>query len=744
MSTDIAAVQGTDNIATSTSLTAQAPVHAGLLDDPIASAIHDAFLIGWSLTELRSRIQIELLKIAPDATSSLPQQGTQPTSNNPAMPQSSPAPVQPAPGQEDTLLQEVEKLTQSALLKVFKSEANPSTGLASEWRSLFSRIASIQNKRFPNSTTDGTSYDPPPDPELSYLQPKYADKGIISLNNNTLTQFRLYDVTRKTLNCLTLLYTDPEETLIPNVISDYQRQLVRSILNPNGQISPDQNGAGQPGSLAQIEPANNADDALGSQKSPLSSDDRNLALTQLSSSVISLLNAWDEYLRENYYTAGSLPNNELELVAYEGGRSLATVSWCITIKVEPLEKALYALQKSTSPSPVADALSTQLKQAWMDTFKERDIIHIQHQIAALKTALDDAYYRVNKQTRPTPQDAVLVRPDLNLPSNALKAVIKSLDYWQSGIGWLVEQDSDLAKNGKPTEFWMQSESLRIALIQQADVWQSLVLCQQNLQSFSVQSVTQKILNNFMQNFQSFARQSLSQTAQASTQDIAATTNSIKKEVFSESRPIWLVALAAIIVVLGVLFALLYLIPGLADSLKGIFSGLLVVAAGALGGGSIYARNKSSAVTSTAAGQQTSQGNGNAPATAPSGTDLLDRFSSFLGSFGSTIMSDFDRGYQQILIEFDHLNHNVSVAFPFIEFFIMTSLSFTKEIKDDYDFLTTVIWTEEERSQEIERIAYAAFGPLGAIVGSQLGSQLLSGQGNNAQPPKPANSTAKAP
>ena|SRR6266699_107809 len=42
-----------------------------------------------------------------------------------------------------------------------------------------------------------------------------------------------------------------------------------------------------------------------------------------------------------------------------------------------------------------------------------------------------------------------------------------------------------------------------------------------------------------------------------------------------------------------------------------------------------------------------------------------------------------------------------------------------EIKDGYDFLTTVIWTEEERSQEIERIAQAAFGPLGALVGAQL-------------------------
>ncbi len=201
--------------------------------------------------------------------------------------------------------------------------------------------------------------------------------------------------------------------------------------------------------------------------------------------------------------------------------------------------------------------------------------------------------------------------------------------------------------------------------------------------------------------------------------IAAATNQMKKDIFRENGPLWAGALITILVVLGVLFVLLFLIPGLADSLKGLFSGLLVLAVGALGGGSVYARNKVSGVASTTQGQQPPQGNGNAPTTAASGTILLDRFSSFLGSFGSTIMTDFNRGYQQILIEFDNLNHNVSVAFPFIEFFITTPLSFTKEIKDGYDFLTTVIWTEEERSQEIERIAQAAFGPLGALVGAQL-------------------------
>lgn len=722
--TDIEAVQGTDKSATPTTPTtptSQDPVPTELLGDPTASAIHDAFLIGWSLTELISRIQTKLLKIAADVKIRHPQQGTQPTPNSPDTTQSPPALVQPAPSQVDTLLTEVGKLTQIALLRLSQNETIQSAGLTSEWRSLFSRIASIQNKRFSNSTTVDTSYDPPPDSQLTYLQSNYADKGIISLKNNTLAQFRLYDVTRRTLNCLTLLYTNPDESLIPDQVSKYQRQLVQQILNSDNNDPTYQNGTGQSDHVDLIEPGNKADDALGSQKSLLQPDDLDQALTKLSGSAISLLNAWDDYLRENYYTGGYLPDNELELVAYEGGRSLATLSWCVTIKVEPLEKALSALSESTpqgTESPDPDTLRTQLNQAWMDIFKERDIIHIQHQIAALKTALDDAYYRTNKQTQPSAQDAVLVRPDLNLPSHALKAVIKSLDYWQRGVAWICEQDSKQSTRDQSLKFWMQSESLRIALIQQADVWQSLILCQQSLQSFSVQSVTQKILNNFMEKFQSFASQGLSRAAQGEAQDIAAATNQIKKDIFRENGPLLLIAMIAIIVVLGVLFALLFLIPGLADSLKGIFSTLLALAATALGVG-VYNRNKASGAASTTQGQQPPQGNGNAPTTAPSDTNLLDRFSSFLGSFSSTIMADFDRGYRQILIEFDHLNHNVSVAFPFIEFFITTPLSFTKDIRDDYDFLTTVIWTEEERSRELERIAYAAFGPIGAIVGAQL-------------------------
>ena len=43
------------------------------------------------------------------------------------------------------------------------------------------------------------------------------------------------------------------------------------------------------------------------------------------------------------------------------------------------------------------------------------------------------------------------------------------------------------------------------------------------------------------------------------------------------------------------------------------------------------------------------------------------------------------------------------------------------IRDGYDFLTKVIWTEQDRAAEIQRIARAAFGPLGLFLGAQASS-----------------------
>jgi hypothetical protein len=103
-----------------------------------------------------------------------------------------------------------------------------------------------------------------------------------------------------------------------------------------------------------------------------------------------------------------------------------------------------------------------------------------------------------------------------------------------------------------------------------------------------------------------------------------------------------------------------------------------------------------------------------------------------------LASSFRDAYAQITIDFADLNHSVAITFPLIELFIEYSLENrgatltrgTKAsssagnspaadnlIRDGYDFLTKVIWTEQERDDEIQRIARAAFGPLGLFLGT---------------------------
>ena len=99
------------------------------------------------------------------------------------------------------------------------------------------------------------------------------------------------------------------------------------------------------------------------------------------------LENWDSFARETLYVSGSgiAQSNEMQLVAYEAGRAMSSLSWGITTTTVPLEDAA---------SPIEDS-ETLLKGAWLNVFDEPTISSIQHQISALSTAMDGAYYRVH-------------------------------------------------------------------------------------------------------------------------------------------------------------------------------------------------------------------------------------------------------------------------------------------------------------------------------------------------------------
>src|SRR6185295_3808371 len=84
--------------------------------------------------------------------------------------------------------------------------------------------------------TDGGFYDPPKKEDLPYLYPPESDyanigiSGVDGAQRAMLPDFRLYDVTRRAINCLTLLYLKPEESLIADMIVKNQAHLVAAIV----------------------------------------------------------------------------------------------------------------------------------------------------------------------------------------------------------------------------------------------------------------------------------------------------------------------------------------------------------------------------------------------------------------------------------------------------------------------------------------------------------------------------------
>jgi lambda repressor-like predicted transcriptional regulator len=209
-------------------------------------------------------------------------------------------------------------------------------------------------------------------------------------------------------------------------------------------------------------------------------------------------------------------DNDLALAAYEAGRSLASLSWNVSVATAPLENALKPDQENDAA--IKDGLAAKAQTIWRNAFNDRDINNLQYQITALSTALDQAYYRVNPDAKLPATGDPLAPANIDLPSRSLGAVKQSLDYWQRTIALLCSPGATTIKpaldpssvpsspaNGTgtnspaPTEGnvasrperlnWELSKTLRVELIQQVAVWQALILYQQGLQSFSMETVT---------------------------------------------------------------------------------------------------------------------------------------------------------------------------------------------------------------------------------------------------------------
>jgi hypothetical protein len=305
--------------------TANTPMDSGarssvLLNDPTFCAIHDAFLIGWGLIELKSRVQIAAMS----STLSPPQQAARSTQDA----------ANSAPGQ-------VEKILQNALSNAEKAKTHYYEMLSTK----------------PQEYNSGNMYLP-----YLYLRPSdmpdYCNIGIQE-DTELSSSFSLYDAARRAFNCLTLLYTDPQDSLIPVTVSEFQKKLVQNIASVSqlaatlSNVSQPGQPHADPGTLDPPVPGQGDGVVTGQPQAVATAidiaslpfeDQKNSAIQIVSNQAIHYLETWDCYARESLYVSGGndVEANEMQIVAYEAGRALASLSWGISTATVPVENAMNA------------------------------------------------------------------------------------------------------------------------------------------------------------------------------------------------------------------------------------------------------------------------------------------------------------------------------------------------------------------------------------------------------------------
>jgi hypothetical protein len=573
------------------------------------------------------------------------------------------------------------------------SSADRRLGLPGMWHSCFNRIAGITSGAFPAATTANTLYSPPAAVALPYLYPllapepaprvtpsgaaavlavaaprfDYADVGVAAIQHDDadkkpqliLRDFQLYDVTRRAINCLTLLCTREEDSLIPDLLKDYRSDLLT-------QLCPTLPQSGK------------------------SEEER--ARDLVAGQAVKFLEAWHGYLRQNYYTGGQIPDNNLELVAYEAGHAMSALSWELLLDTLQLEAI------GTAKTALA------IEDAWNTTFTDQAIIHLQHEISALSSALDSAYYleRPEEKVPSDPTEVVASNPDL--PSQSIQAVKNSLDYWIAAVKWISQNEGSFRNSDELV--WRKS--LRLALTEQTNVWQMLMTGQESLRGYNVETAAHKIMEDITDEIGSGLRQGFKSALQQTEQMLTE----IKKEATVAVGNVFNFGRSACWILLGLGFFItvagaIALIPNLASQVGRSlgFTGVLSGIGSFLLGG--YKWLGLSAFKDDAT--QRIQGASDTPVVSE-GSALLSRLEGAAQSAESAILKAFQQGYEQMRVELDSLNRSIAVTYPLVEFF-------GKELKLDstVDFLTDIFWSGTKREEEVKRVIRAAFGGLSLMV-----------------------------
>jgi len=733
-----------------------------LLADKTFQTLHDAFLLGWNLLELRSRILLAALDVkfqkADNQTTAfnlvdavldklLPEQ-----SDKDADEEIGEAPD--AAEQQALLVTSRPGLLSGDAFEKLPVEPSDAVWNTSVWRAMFNRIVGLQIKLVSTNDTAGTIYEVAIPTQstapYSYLYiPKidtdlFTSIGISSsdmANYAIPASFELYGITRRTLNCLTQLYVRPDEVLDPQRIAANRAKIVPAILGATPSITPQGTGASSP-------------------------EDVRVAIKRYTGLTVRFLEAWDGYVRESFYVGKNFENFEIGMVAYEAGRALCTLSWGVALFVVPLENALAALKDDGSAEyhKQKRSLMQKLYSSWQNVFNPRDIIHIQNQTSGLSNAMDGAYYRIktanataNAQNQPADQSYDPLHPNEDddcLPSNALHAVKHSLDYWQAAITWIggpraqetiCRTHNVTSEDENPLLSHELSRQLRIALIEQADVWQSLITGSQTLRSITTEAVTESILSKFMEECEKAFMADVTEEIENKAQQAQQQAEKTAKEFLWRNRLLVIVlgsfALIVLISLIGIEFLTFF--PNSAVNSSTPLGNAIITLASILGVGFVVHRTtQSQAQTPTGnnSGQPAPQNS--AANLSAHNANVLESVRSFFVVSGGEIGDLFSACRRAIQKQYTILDRNASASYPLIEVFVTNSQPPTTDKKqsikqplydfgmnDSYSFLTSVIWTNQEREAEIQSIVQATFGPLSEMIGA-YGARFRHRDGGN--------------
>ena len=152
--------------------------------------------------------------------------------------------------------------------------------------------------------------------------------------------------------------------------------------------------------------------------------------------------------------------------------------------------------------------------------------------------------------------------------------------------------------------------------------------------------------------------------------------------------------------------------------------------GVLGGLGLLGVHKSVGAAATASASPSTGGDPSTTSTRTEGTGpptpamasgpagLADRLGAVVGQAKDTFIAAFERGFKGIEDDLADLSAAVAITYPLVEYFVLDPT--INGIQAEYDFMVLVVWNNTDRKQEVMRVAYAAFGPLGTFaMASQL-------------------------